>query len=153
MWLNQCAPQSSITPLKSDSCKEALSFQILAAIRGTQANETKTLLHRDVLKKIFARERNRSTHSTRHPPSKICSSPQNFACFWRVELRPIRSEPDAPDPLFPAFKECQKSPFSCEPLLSLELRASSEGGVHSLTGFWCNQSRLEGAGLKPTSGR
>ena len=47
------ASQSSITPLKCNSCREALSFQIVAAIAGTQTNETKKLLHRDVLKNVF----------------------------------------------------------------------------------------------------
>ena len=47
--LNPCTPQSSITPLKSNSCMEVLSFQILAAIDTAQTDETKELLYRDIL--------------------------------------------------------------------------------------------------------
>jgi len=49
MRLTPCTPQSSITPLKSNSCMEVLSFQILTASDGAQTNETKELLYRDVL--------------------------------------------------------------------------------------------------------
>jgi hypothetical protein len=53
-----------ITPLKSDSCKEVFSFQILAAIDGAQTNETKALLYRDILL-FFVRKEQKMIHKCR----------------------------------------------------------------------------------------
>jgi hypothetical protein len=73
------APPSSITPLKCNSCMEVLSFQILTAIDGTQTNETKELLDRDVLIFFLARKGD-TTNLSRVP--QVPGSPRMGLCPW-----------------------------------------------------------------------